>query len=132
MLSTPHKVLMIVEDESSLAKFLRTAFIQEGFSVISLDSGEGAIAEALSVHPSAILLDIMLPGINGMNVLSKLRKDPWGKTVPVLILTNLAAGERIMGGIIRDEPSYYIMKANPSVEDIVAKVKSAIKSDSGS
>jgi len=67
------------------------------------------------------MLDIVLIGMDGMTVLKKIRER--GMRVPVIILTNLSSDDRIMGGIVRDEPSYYLIKADTPIEDILAKVK---------
>ncbi len=128
MANAPHQVLLIVEDEERLTQLLKSAFVKEGFAVTHANSGEEGLSEALSSHPSAILLDIMLPGMDGLTVLSKLRQDEWGKHVPVVMLTNLSPDNHIIEKVEHDEPSYYIIKVDSTTEDIIAKVKAAIGS----
>lgn len=123
---TQHKVLLIVEDEESLSGLLHDAFVKEGFAVMRASNGKEGLAEALVNHPSAVLLDIMLPGMDGLEVLSKLREDTWGKNVPVVMLTNLSPDNKILENINKNEPSYYVVKVDSSIDDIVSKVKAAI------
>jgi DNA-binding response OmpR family regulator len=117
---------LIVEDEVNLTNIFKSALIKEGFAVTVELSGDKGLATALSLHPDAILLDIMLPGMDGLSVLSNLRKDPWGKSVPVIILTNLTPDDHIIESIARDVPTFYLVKVNSSAEDIVARVHDAI------
>ncbi len=118
--------LLIVEDEDHIREFLQSAFSKEGFMVMQAATGEEGLSHALDRHPSAILLDIMLPGMDGLTVLSKLRQDPWGKDVPVVLLTNLNPDDSMLEKINKDEPAFYLVKVNSSTEDIIAKVRAAI------
>jgi len=118
--------LLIVEDEDHIRDLLQSAFAKESFVVLHAATGEEGLAQALDRHPSAILLDIMLPGMDGLTVLDKLRQDPWGKEVPVVLLTNLNPDDSMLERISKDEPSFYLVKVNSSTEDIISKVKAAI------
>lgn len=120
------KTILIIEDEIHLTDIFKSALTKEGFSVTVALAGDKGLAAALSEHPDAILLDIMLPGMDGLTVLSNLRKDPWGKSVPVVVLTNLTPDDRIIDAIARDVPSFYLVKVNSSTEDIVIKLKTAM------
>jgi DNA-binding response OmpR family regulator len=120
------KTVLIVEDEVHLTDIYKSALSNEGFAVSVALSGDSGLATALSNHPDAILLDIMLPGMDGLAVLAKLREDSWGKSVPVVILTNLTPDDRIIASISRDVPSFYLVKVNSSTDDIVTRVKAAI------
>lgn len=124
--SKARQMLLIVDDEERFAELLHSAFVKEGFLVLQSSSGEDALNTALKNHPTAILLDVMLPGIDGLAVLSKLREDAWGKTVPVVLLTNISPDDRIIEKISKDEPSYYLVKIRSSINEIVEKVKAAI------
>ena len=86
-----------------------------------------ALAHALKDRPDLILLDLIMPKMDGMTVMNKLRQDEWGKTVPIIILTNLNMDDKIMRGVSKDEPAYYLMKAEVKLEDIVAKVREVLK-----
>jgi len=102
-------------------------FGREEFETLEAGNGEDGLATALKEHPDIILLDIVMPKMDGMTVLKKLREDEWGKKVPVILLTNLSAtGADIIEGIVEQEPSYYLVKSDWKIEDVVAKVKDTL------
>jgi DNA-binding response OmpR family regulator len=120
------KQVLIVEDEVRMMQMLGEELMSAGLDVLQATSGEIALRMAKESKPDLVLLDIMLPGIDGMDVLKKMRESDWGKNMPVIILTNLSANETIMGGVMRDEPSYYLIKAESSIESILEKVKEVL------
>ena len=83
------KKLLIVEDEVPLLKILMDSFYGPNLQVIGATSGKEALNLALRERPDLILLDLMIPKMDGFAVLERLRQDPWGKNAAVLILTNL-------------------------------------------
>jgi DNA-binding response OmpR family regulator len=117
------KHVLVVEDEVRMMQMLAEEIGGAGLEVLQATSGEEALRIARESKPDLVLLDIMLPGIDGMDVLKKMRESDWGKKMPVIILTNLSANEKIMSGVLRDEPSYYLIKADSSIESILDKVK---------
>jgi DNA-binding NarL/FixJ family response regulator len=64
-----------------------------------------------------------MPKMDGMTVLDKIRKDDWGKNVPVIILTNKDAGEGIIQKVVENQPSYYFIKSNIELSVIAEKIK---------
>ena len=119
-----NKKILVVEDEEAMLSALREKLSASGFGVIEAKNGEDGIRLALEAKPDAIILDIVMPKMNGMEMLTKLREDGWGKKVPVIILTNLGADEQITSKVAATEPAYYLMKMDYSLTDIVEKVKS--------
>jgi DNA-binding response OmpR family regulator len=81
------KKLLIIEDELPLLKIMMTELKAE-MQVIGATNGKEGLAIALREKPDLILLDILIPKMNGLELLSKLREDSWGRTAPVVILTN--------------------------------------------
>ncbi|MBI4087032.1 response regulator [Candidatus Kaiserbacteria bacterium] len=118
------KTILIVEDEQDLRDVLKTALVEVGFSVVAVTRGEEVLSTIQHERPDLIILDIVLPGVDGMTVLKKIRER--GMRVPVIILTNLSSDENIMKGIIRDEPSYYLVKSDSPIGDIIEKVKISV------
>ena len=118
------KLLLIVEDELIVAKTMAEKLKAEGYDVITASDGLEGLKIAELEHPDLILLDLLLPKMEGMEVLSELRKDVWGKTVPVIILTNLSGvdGEKLCD-VSELEPCYYLIKANESLQNVVDKIK---------
>lgn len=121
------KILLIeiVEDEASQLKALADKFNREGFHVLQARTGDEGLKLALEERPDIILLDILMPEVDGMTMLKKLRdENSWGKHVPVIFLTNISPdNENINERITEDEPAYYLMKANLTIDDVVDKVK---------
>jgi DNA-binding response OmpR family regulator len=116
------KKIFIVEDDAFLMKAYQIKFEKEGIEVMTAMDGKDAIGMLKETPPSVIMLDLMLPGASGFDVLSAIRKDAKWKDVPVIILSNLGQSqdvEKAKGLGIAD----YIIKANTRINDIVEKVK---------
>lgn len=119
------KTILIVEDEDLQLKSLSDEFADEGFRVLIAKNGEEGLAVALREQPDIILLDIVMPIMDGMTMLKNMReKNSWGKNVPVIVLTNLDADdEKIMKDIVSTEPVYYLVKSKWSLAEIAEKVR---------
>ncbi|OGI26051.1 MAG: hypothetical protein A3J76_05605 [Candidatus Moranbacteria bacterium RBG_13_45_13] len=116
------KTILIVEDEISMLNALRDKFTREGFEVLEAKNGEEGLEIALRDHPDLILLDIVMPKMDGMTMLKRIRADAWGKDVKVIILTNLSDNEKTAAALAQG--SYdYLVKSDWKIEDVVAKVK---------
>lgn len=124
-MSNTKKVILIVEDDTPLRNALRDKLTREGFVILESKNGEEGLAVALREHPDLILLDIIMPVMDGMTMLKKLRvEDEWGKTVPVIILTNLTSdSNQRVRDVFETEPAYYLVKSDWKIEDLVAKVR---------
>ena len=80
--------VLIVEDDIFLAEIYQKKFEMEGFKVSAANNGERGLADAIKKKPDIILLDILLPKLDGFAVLEALKKDQTAKDIPVLLLTN--------------------------------------------
>jgi len=128
MTTSQKKTILIVEDEKPLAEALVDKFVSEGFDMLVASDGEEGLDVALKNHPDLILLDIVMPKMDGMTMMKKLREDDWGKSVSIILLTNLSAsGTDIVEGIVREEPAYYLVKSDWSIGDIVEKVREVLE-----
>ena len=120
------KKILIIEDEAALRMALEEKFRGEGFEVLTADNGEDGLALALNSSPDLILLDIILPKMDGFGVLNELSKDAAAKKIEVMILTNLSdsgnVGEMVTRGV-----SDYLVKADWTLEDLLEKVKNKLK-----
>ncbi len=122
----PHKIL-VVEDEEVMLNILIDNLTQAGFGhLLKANNGQEALVIALKEQPDLILLDIIMPTMDGMTMLRKLREDPRGKNAKVILLTNLTADDAITKSVIVNEPSYYLVKANYSMDDVIEKVKKTL------
>ncbi len=117
------KKILIIEDEQSLRMSLQDTFTAEGFEVFTASDGEQGLKLALENDPDIILLDLLMPKMDGRVVLQKLRESPQGKSIPVIILTVLEANDPILHWITKYEPTYYLIKSDWRIEQIVEKVK---------
>jgi DNA-binding response OmpR family regulator len=125
MAKLKNKVL-IVEDDPTLAEMYGTKFKSEGFDVLHAGDGVEGLAIAKAKQPDAILLDVMMPKLDGFATLKELRADKSFKKTPVVMLTNLGQTEDIQKGKALGADDYFV-KANQTPAEIVAKVKALLK-----
>jgi len=116
------KILLIIEDDLVLARMYQTLLQNHGYDVKTAVDGETGLKEALDIHPDLILLDIRMPKMDGMTVMHHLREDKWGKTAPIIILTNLDLSDQRLTGVVKDQPSYYLIKSNNPPDQVLEKV----------
>ena len=98
---------------------------QAGFEIIKAEDGEKGLVSALDAKPDLILLDILLPKMDGITLLKKLRQDAWGKRVPVIILTNLNSPKDIAEAVEWAEE--YLIKSEWKIEDVIGRVREKLK-----
>ena len=98
---------------------------QQGFEVVLAPNGEDAVRRFPEVQPRVLLIDIMLPGKNGLEALADIRKLPGGADVPAVILSNIEESAYVREAE-RLKAAAYLVKANMQVSDIVAKVKEVL------
>jgi len=109
-----------------LYKILTVKLKRAGFDVFLAIDGEEGIKKAKETKPDLILLDLILPKINGFAVLSEIKKTPVLKKVPVVILSNLGQESDVEKGL-RMGAEDYLIKTNLSLSEIVEKVKKHLK-----
>ncbi len=125
-MSTPKKnKILVVEDETFLVKIYSVKLKKEGYEVTIATDGEEAVRMAAEVKPDLILLDLILPKLNGFEALERIRQNPVNKTTPVLVLSNLGQEEDIKRAEALGATDY-LVKANFSIQDIVAKIRTVI------
>jgi DNA-binding response OmpR family regulator len=117
--------VLIVEDESALLLILVEKFRREGFLVLPARDGIEGLACALKDKPDIVVLDIIMPSMDGLTMLKKLRESKWGNGVPVLILSNLSDPEQINEATGRGKVEY-LVKSNWGLDDVVQKVKDTL------
>lgn len=121
--------VLLVEDEDALAQVLSIKLEREGFTVFRAKDGEEGLEVATREHPDVILLDIIMPKMDGLTMLSRLRKDggEWGKSAKVMMLTNLSDGDSVMKSL--NEAAFdYLVKSDWKLEDIVEKIRERLTS----
>lgn len=118
--------ILFIEDEEALQKSLSKTLELEGFNVLSAYDGLSGLETAQKELPDLILLDLILPKIDGFEVLRKLKSTPETKDIPVIILTNLEQVQSVEK-TIEFGPLNYLVKANYDLEEIVVKIKEVLK-----
>ena len=119
------KKVLIVEDEMSLRAPLGSLLRSEGYEVLEAVNGEEGLEKAMKEHPDVILLDVFMPKMTGLEMLAELRKDEWGKSAKVMLLTNSANSENVASAL-EGNVTDYLVKAEWDLADIVKKVKTKL------
>lgn len=115
--------ILIIEDEPTLAKLLSYNLINEGYTVKVVDHGGEGLQEALGGSYELIILDIMLPGLNGFEILQRLRAN--GSKTPVIILTARTAEEEVVQGLTSGADDYITKPF--SVAELFARVTAVLR-----
>ena len=120
------KKILFIEDESALQKTFGDVLKQEGYQMFSALDGEVGLRLVKTEKPDLILLDLILPKINGFEVLEKLKEDQETKDIPVIVLTHLEEMEDVQKAIELGAKDY-LVKANYSLKEVVEKIKKALQ-----
>lgn len=119
------KQILFVEDESALQKTFGEILRQEGYETIPALDGEVGLRLAKEKKPDLILLDLVLPGVHGFEVLKQLKTDQETKEIPIIVLTNLEGVGDVERAIALGATTY-LVKAQYSLEEVVGKIKKAL------
>lgn len=120
--------ILLVEDDQDLQEMYETKFAMEGFEVVKAENGAEALNKVDLEKPRIVLLDIVMPEVDGFQTLRDLRVNPKTKDIPVILLTNLGQEGDIKRGMELGAADYLI-KANFTPNEVVAKVKKILGSD---
>ena len=115
----------IIEDDMAISQMYRLKFETDGYEVQTAENGKLGLELIEAFKPDIILLDLMMPEMNGDEMLTELRKKPWGKDVTVIILTNM--GEEEAPKSLADlDVSSFIVKAEMTPRQVAERVKQAL------
>ena len=117
--------ILVVEDEDDLRELLRFNLAREGYQVLSVGTGEDAVRTARAQEPDLVLLDLMLPGMDGLEVCKLLKGDPRTKHVPVVMLTAKGEEADIVTGLEVGADDYITKPFSPKV--VVARIRTALR-----
>jgi len=120
--------ILLIEDDSFLLSMYTTRFELENFKVLVAEDGEKGLKMAYKECPDIILLDIILPKMNGFEVLSTIKKDKALKDIPVILLTNLSQKDEIKKGLSLGAVDYLI-KAHFMPSEVVEKILKIINKE---
>jgi DNA-binding response OmpR family regulator len=114
--------IAIIEDDQAIAQMYRMKFETEGYEVETAENGKLGFELAKNWHPDMILLDLMMPEMNGDACLAKIRQEQWGKDIKVIILTNI--GEQEAPEALKSlDVLAFIVKANMTPRQVADLVK---------
>ncbi|MFA6547435.1 MAG: response regulator [Candidatus Magasanikbacteria bacterium] len=117
--------VLLVEDDVFLSGIYQKKFEMEGYKVSLADNGEKALVEVKKKKPDIVMLDILLPKLDGFAVLSKIKSDPATKDIPVILLTNLGQKDDVEKGLQMGAADYLI-KAHFKPSEVVDKIKKVL------
>lgn len=117
--------ILVVDDEEDILELVRYNLVKEGYRVTTVASGEEALIAARSVHPDLILLDLMLPGVDGLEVCRRLKQDPKTQHLPVIMLSAKGEEADIVTGLELGAVDYITKPFSPKI--LVARLRAVLR-----
>jgi two-component system alkaline phosphatase synthesis response regulator PhoP len=121
------ETILVVDDEAEILELVKYNLDKEGFTAVCVETGEEALAAARLKLPDLILLDLMLPGIDGLEVCCRLRADEKTRGIPVIMLTAKGGEADIVAGLELGATDYVTKPFSPRV--LVARIKAVLRRD---
>jgi len=118
--------ILIIEDDKFLRELIKRKLQSEGFSTLEAVDGEVGLEAVKTQKPDLILLDLILPGMDGFEVLEKIKAESAVSSIPVIILSNLGQKDDIERGLGLGAVDY-LVKAHFTPNEIIEKIKQALK-----
>lgn len=120
------KSILLVEDEAGLRELFEEELKKAGYLVFAVGNGEEGLSVAESRQPNVVLLDVMLPGMSGLDVLAKIKQNPKTKDIPVVMLSALEDTDDRARGISLGAKDYW-GKNEVNADSLIEKLKQVIK-----
>lgn len=120
------KTILIIEDEKFLLEMYQSRFEKDGYQVLTAMSGRKGLELAQKEKPDLIILDILMPGMDGYEVIKKLKKDSQTEKIPILVFSNLGQPEEINQGLKLGADDY-IIKTDLTPSELINKVEIMLK-----
>ncbi|MCI5141781.1 MAG: response regulator, partial [Candidatus Electrothrix sp. ATG1] len=119
--------ILVVEDDMDIQQLVSYHLIRAGYNVSCADSGEQGLQLLIEEKFSAVILDLMLPGKNGIEVCAEIRKDPQNQHLPIIMLTALGEEDDIVAGLSGGADDYVTKPFSPKV--LMARVEAVLRRD---
>lgn len=120
--------ILVVEDDKMMQEILSAHIAKEPiFKVFVANNGQEGLYSALTNTPDLILLDVMMPVMDGVTMFKELRNDPRGKGIPIIFLTNYDTDDSVLEAISEEKPAYYLIKSSINMNEIVNKIKETLR-----
>ena len=120
-----HEKILIVEDEEDIRELIEYSLVKQGYQVIPAETGEKGLNLLQSEVPDLILLDLMLPGIDGLEVCRKLKRDPDTEVIPLIMLTAKGEESDIVAGLELGADDYLTKPFSPRV--LTARIRAVLR-----
>jgi two-component system, OmpR family, alkaline phosphatase synthesis response regulator PhoP len=117
--------ILVIEDDPDIRELLSVSLAKEGWTVVMAESGEAGIARLPAANPDCVVLDIMLPGMDGLDVLKALKADPGRKRLPVIMTTAKGEEADVVTGLELGAEDYVVKPYSPKV--LTARIRAALR-----
>jgi two-component system phosphate regulon response regulator PhoB len=117
--------ILVVEDDEDILELIEYNLSQEGYRVVSITSGEEALVAERREQPDMVVLDLMLPGMDGLEVCRRLRSDPAARQVPIIMVTAKGEESDIVAGLELGADDYVVKPFSPKV--LVARIRTVLR-----
>jgi CheY-like chemotaxis protein len=117
--------MLLIEDDPLIYRLYQKLFTLEGYEIELAENGQQGLEKLKTYHPDIILLDIMMPTMNGIEMMTQLKTDPLIKDIPVVVLTNLA-DMRVTNMALSKGAVLCILKSQTEPDDVVASIKGVL------
>jgi two-component system alkaline phosphatase synthesis response regulator PhoP len=121
----PDETILAVDDEEDILELVEYNLVKEGYNVITAATGEAALQSAMDDLPDIILLDLMLPGVDGLEVCRKLKSDVSTSNIPVIMLTAKGSEADVIVGLEMGADDYITKPFSPRI--LTARVKAVLR-----
>ncbi len=121
--------ILVVDDEEDILELVKYNLEREGYLVDCVDTGEEAIERAVAIHPDSILLDLMLPGVDGIEVCRELRKNPDTRAIPIIMMTAKGEEADVVSGLEVGADDYVPKPFSTKV--LVARLRALLRRTAG-
>ena len=118
--------LLLVEDDPLMVRMYQRKLINDGYEVEVAVNGEDGLVKIRSFFPDLVLLDVMMPKVNGLQVLERVKSDPSISKIPIIILTNLGGSQEDIERGLELGAVAYLVKSAYRPDEVVAKVKEVL------
>ena len=121
-----NKTILLVDDDPLIIRMYEANFKREGYDVLVASNGEEAVVQISKQKPDLILLDVMMPKMNGVETLKKLKSDEHTRDIPVIMLTNLGDKAEDVEGAKKLGAADYLVKSETDLKTLSSKVKETL------
>jgi len=117
--------ILVIEDDPDIRELLSFSLAKEGWSIVAAEDGESGLAKLPTANPDCVVLDIMLPGIDGLEVLKALKADPSRRRLPVILTTAKGEEADVVSGLELGAEDYVVKPYSPKV--LAARIRAALR-----